>query len=536
MSESPAASPVARNGAGFLGRVERFGNALPDPVLLFVWLMLVVVALSVIGQAAGWQVVNPVNQQTLAVTSLLSSGMIERLFVEMPKTLTSFAPLGYVLLVMLGAGVAERTGLFSAAMRAAVRGASPTLLTPLVLFVGIMGNQAADAAFVVLLPLAGVLYAAAGRHPVLGVAVAFAGVSGGFSANLLPGQLDALLLGITEPAARLIVPDWKMNVAGNWYFIVGMTLLFLPVGWYVAEKHVAPRLGAWQPGEGTPVIDAGADLTAAERRGLRAAGLAAIGVIAFFAALAVPAFWSGVQGGAPLFDEAAAAAGRSDQAFQPLLQSMVAGFFVLFLAVGVAYGRASGTTRDHRDEVRMVSEGMASMSYYIVLAFVAAHFIALFNWSNLGPLIAINGAAALGELKLPLPVLMGGIVLLSATVNLAIGSSSAKWALLAPVLVPMLMLLGVSPEMTTAAYRMGDSVTNPITPLMVYFPLALLFCQRWLPGFGMGSLIATMLPFSLSFLATGLLMTIGWVALEIPPGPGAGVTYTLPATGAGAGP
>lgn len=429
MSEPASAATVARSGGGFLGRVERFGSALPDPVLLFVWLMLAVVAISVIGQAAGWQVVNPVNQQTLAVTSLLSSGMIERLFVEMPRTLTSFAPLGYVLL-----------------------------------------------------PLAGVLYAAAGRHPVLGVAVAFAGVSGGFSANLLPGQLDALLLGITEPAARLLVPDWTMNIAGNRHFIAAMTLLFVSVGWYVAEKHVAPRLGEWRPGEGAPVIHAGADLTAAERRGLRAAGLAAMGVIALFAALAVPALWQGVQGGAPLFDEAAAAAGRSDQALQPLLQSMVAGFFLLFLVVGVAYGRASGATRDHRDEVRMVSEGMASMSYCIVLAFVAAHFIALFSWSNLGSLIAINGAASLGELKLPLPALMAGIVLLRATVNLAIGSSSAKWALLAPVLVPMLMLLGVSPEMTTAAYRMGDSVTNPITPLMVYFPLALLFCQRWLRG------------------------------------------------------
>jgi aminobenzoyl-glutamate transport protein len=257
VSESSSAASGAHHGGGFLGRVERFGNALPDPVLIFVWLILAVIAVSAIGQAAGWQVVNPVNEQTLAVTSLLSSGMIERLFVEMPKTLTSFAPLGYVLLVMLGAGLAERTGLFGAAMRAAVRGASPRLLTPLVLLVGIMGNQAADAAFVVLLPLAGVLYAAAGRHPVLGIAVAFAGVSGGFSANLLPGQLDALLLGITEPAARLLVPDWTMNIAGNWYFIVAMTLLFVPVGWYVAEKYVAPRLGNWQPDEGAPVIHAG---------------------------------------------------------------------------------------------------------------------------------------------------------------------------------------------------------------------------------------------------------------------------------------
>lgn len=528
MTTSSPATAAAAGGQGFLGRIERLGNALPDPVLIFVWLMLAVVALSAIGQAAGWQVVNPVSQQPLAVTSLLSSATIERFLVEMPKTLTGFAPLGYVLIVMLGAGLAERSGFFAAAMRAAVRGASPRLLTPLVLFVGIMGNQAADAAIVVLLPLAGALFAAAGRHPLLGVAVAFAGVSGGFSANLLPGQLDALLLGITEPAARLLVPDWTMNIAGNWYFIAAMTLLFVPVGWYVAEKHVAPYLGEWRPRPGAPVASVLEDLTAAERRGLRAAGLAGLGVVVLFIALAVPALWNGVQGGAPLFDEAAAAAGRTELALQPLLQSMVAGFFLLFLAVGIAYGRAAGTTRNHRDEIGMISDGMASMSYYILLAFVAAHFIALFNWSNLGPLAAINGAAALGALNLPLPALMAGIVLLSATINLAIGSASAKWAMLAPVLVPMLLLLGVSPEMTTAAYRMGDSVTNPITPLMVYFPLVLLFCQRWVPEFGIGSLIAAMLPFSISFLIAGLLMTLGWVALDIPLGPGASVSYALP--------
>lgn len=522
-------SAATRGTSRFLDRVERLGNALPDPVLMFVWLMGLIIALSVIGDALGWQVINPADQQPIAATSLLSSVLIERVFVEMPKTLTGFAPLGYVLLVMLGAGLAERTGFFSAAMRAAVRGAAPRLLTPLVLFVGMMGNQAADAAFVVLIPLAGVLYAAAGRHPLLGIAVGFAGVSGGFSANLLPGQLDALLLGITEPAARLLVPDWTMNIAGNWYFIVAMTVLFVPVGWYVAEKHVAPRLGEWQPGSEAPTQAANPDLTAAERRGLKAAGLAAAGVVALFTLLATPQLWQGVDGGAPLFNESAAAAGRTEQAFAPLLQSLVAGFFVLFLAVGIAYGRAAGTTRDHRDEVRMISEGMAGMAYYIVLAFVAAQFIALFNWSNLGPLLAINGAATLGTLGLPTPALMGGIVLLAATVNLAIGSASAKWAMLAPVLVPMLMLLGVSPEMTTAAFRMGDSVTNVITPLMVYFPLVLMFCRRWVPGFGMGSLIATMLPFTIGFLGFGLLMTVAWVAFEVPLGPGAAVYYSLPA-------
>jgi aminobenzoyl-glutamate transport protein len=535
---SPGAAAPRKKS--FLDTVERVGNRLPDPVLIFLWLIVAVVVLSAVGAVAGWAAINPVTSATLNATSLLSSANLERFLVEMPRTLTGFAPLGYVLLVMLGAGIAERTGLFGAAMRSIVRMAPARLLTPIVLFAGIMGNQAADAAFVILPPLAAALYAAAGRHPLLGIAVAFAGVAGGFSANLLPGQLDALLLGLTEPAARLLDPDWRMNIAGNWYFIVAMTLVFIPLGWWVAEKIVAPRLGPWTgplqpstvsatsppgmaPGVAGPTISA-----AQEKRGLRAAMIAGAVVVTLFAALAWPALWSGAAGGAPLYNESVGPDGRLEQGLQPLFQAMVAGFFLLFLVTGIAYGRATGVNKSHRDEIRMISEGMTDMAYYIVLAFVAAHFVALFNWSNLGGIFAIKGAAALASTGLPTPVLLVGIVLLAATINLGIGSASAKWAMLAPVLVPMLMLLNISPEMTTAAYRMGDSVTNPITPLMVYFPLILTFCQRWDPRFGMGGLIATMLPFSLMFLLAGLAMTFGWVALEWPLGPGAEVSYTIP--------
>ena len=524
--DARAPRPVSR-GQRVLDAVERAGNRLPDPVLIFLWLILAVVVLSVIGAAAGWEAVNPISQQPIRAVSLLSSGTLERLFVEMPRTLTGFAPLGYVLLVMLGAGIAEQTGLAGAAMRAAVANAPRTWLTPIVIFASVMANQAGDAAFVVMIPLGGALFAAAGRHPIVGIAASFAGVAGGFSANLLPGQLDALLLGITEPAAQLLVPGWKMNIAGNWYFIAGMTVLMVPLAWYVTERVVAPRFGHWTPTAEAPVHEVGTDLSAAERRGLRAAGIAGLVVVAIFALLAWPGAWLAAGGDAPLFDEAAAA-GSPAQALQPLLQSLVAAFFLLFLVTGIAYGRAAGVNRNHRDDIRMISAGMASMSYYIVMAFVAAHFVAMFNWSNLGIILAINGAEILGRLSLPPALLVGAIVLMSANINLLIGSASAKWGMLAPVLVPMLMLLGISPEMTTAAFRMGDSVTNPITPLLVYFPLVLAFCQRWVPGFGIGTLVAAMLPYSLIFLVSGLLMTMGWVWLELPVGPGAPVGFALP--------
>jgi aminobenzoyl-glutamate transport protein len=527
-SEAPSQQRRITRWQRVLDAIERAGNRLPDPVLIFVWLIGAVIALSVVGATAGWETVNPVTGQHIRATSLLSSGNLERLFVEMPRTLMGFAPLGYVLLVMLGAGLAERTGLADAAMRAAIRGVSTAWLTPIVIFVSVMANQAADAAFVVMIPLAGALYAAAGRHPIVGIAASFAGVAGGFSANLLPGQLDALLLGLSEPAAQLLVPGWKMNIAGNWYFIACMTFVIVPLGWFVTERVVAPRFGIWTPTAEAPVVAVGTDLTDAERRGLRAAGLGAVAIVLLFALLAWPAVWSGAEGGAPLFDEAAAVSSGAAKGLQPLLQSLVAAFFLLFLVTGVAYGRAAGVNRNHRDEIRMISEGMASMSYYMVMAFVAAHFVALFNWSNLGIILAINGAAGLGKLALPAPLLVAAIVVLAAGMNLFVGSASAKWGMLAPVLVPMLMLLGVSPEMTTAAYRMGDSVTNPITPLMVYFPLVLAFCQRWIPGFGMGSLIAAMLPYSAVFLVAGLVMTAGWVFLDLPLGPGATVEFVLP--------
>jgi aminobenzoyl-glutamate transport protein len=517
-------------GTKFLNGVERAGNKLPDPVFIFVWLIVILMAFSVLAAGLGWQVVNPVTQDVILAQSLFSADNLRKLFEDMPKTLTGFTPLGYVLVVMLGAGVAERTGLFSSAMKAGVRKAPKVLLTPIVLLVGIIANHAADAAYVVLIPLAAAIYAAAGRHPVAGIAAGFAGVSGGFSANVFPGQLDALLLGITQPAAQLIDPSFSINLAGNWFFIAGMTFLFVPLGWWVTDKIVEPRLGTWTPIAGAPIEDAEKPLEARERKGLVWAGLAALGVIGLFA-------WMVMSPGAPLINqEAATGAAR----LQPFYQALVAGFFLLFLLTGVAYGVAARTVQNHRDIVRMMSQAMSDMGPYIVLAFVAAHFVAMFNWSGLGPILAVAGAdqiRALSGIETgstdpigagQLFVLLVTIVLISALINLLVGSSSAKWAFLAPILVPMLMLVGVSPYMTTAAYRMGDSSTNIITPLMVYFPLILTFAQRWVKDFGLGSLMAVMLPYSLAFTVAGAIFTGIWAAAQLPLGPGVGVTYQLP--------
>ena len=522
-----ATAAAASGQKGILGWIERTGNKLPDPVFIFFYLILGLVVISIIAAMAGYSALHPTqtddagNKVVISAISLLSADNIQRLWVDMPKTFTHFHPLGYVLVVMLGAGIAERTGLFATAMRAGVRNAPKFLLTPMVALVAMIGNLAADAAYVVLIPLAGVLFAAAGRHPIAGIAAAFAGVSGGFSANLLPGQLDALLFGITEEAWVVLDPNYPMNIAGNWYFIMGMTFVFLPVIWFVTDRIIEPRMGGYKPeGEASKLMEEGdKPLDAEHKKGLWRA---------LWATLAVCALWVffTVGPGTPLIDEEAA---TPEARLTPFYKSLVAGFFVLFLAAGWAYGAAAGTVKNHRDIVEMMTGAMKDLGYYLVLAFAAAHFVAMFQWSNLGLIFAVQGAGAIESSGMPMPITLAMLVLLTGVVNLFVGSASAKWALLAPVMIPMLMLLGISPEMTTAAYRVGDSATNIITPLMVYFPLILIFCQRWKPDFGLGSLTAMMIPYSLFLMVSGLVIVILWVMLGLPLGPGADIAYQLPA-------
>ena len=527
---------------GILGWVERTGNKLPDPVFIFFYLIIALVLFSVVAAMSGISAMHPTaldevtgNAQRIEAISLLSPENIQRLWVEMPTTFTHFHPLGYVLVVMLGAGVAERSGFFAAGMSKAVKSAPKTMLTPVVALVAMIGNHAADAGYVVLIPLAGILFAAAGRHPLAGIAAAFAGVSGGFSANISPGQLDALLFGITEEAvaASALDPSWTANIAGNWFFISVMTVVYLPIIWYVTDKIIEPRLGPWTGGAtaGRSADDASPD-PAGETgelasRGLRHAGLAALFVVGLWLLMVFAP-------GTPLIDEAACEAiADADCSIHaqlaPLYRSLVAAFFLLFLLTGWAYGRATGSIKNHRDLVEMMAESMKDMGYYLVLAFAAAHFVAMFGWSNLGLISAVHGAAAIDSTGLPLPIVLGLMVVFTGLLNLFVGSASAKWALLAPILVPMLMLLGISPEGATAAYRVGDSATNIITPLMVYFPLILVFAQRWQKDFGLGSLTAMMLPYSIWLMVSGTVLIVLWFYLGIPLGPDAPVGYAMPA-------
>jgi aminobenzoyl-glutamate transport protein len=519
---------------GFLDTVERIGNLLPDPVMIFVWLILALMVLSTIAAGLGWSASLAYSGTqapawgtlkdgvlTYTAESLFNETNISRLLVDMPRTLTNFAPLGTVMVVMLGAAVAERAGLFSALIRSSLRNAPRVILTPIVAVIGMVSHHASDAAYVVFIPLAALVYGAVGRHPLVGLAAAFAAVSGGFAGNITPGQLDVLLFSFTQEAARIIDPTWTMNPLGNWWFILSIVVLFTPIIWYITDRVIEPRLGAWngQADADLLVELEKTNITPQEASGLRAAGITALLVVAVMTAISV---WPGYT---PLIDETQ----NGPAQLQPFYSALIAGFMLLFLLSGIAFGLRAGTITSDRDVVRLMAEGMKSLAPYLVFAFFAAHFVAMFNWSRLGPIIAIEGAEALKAFDLPAPALLVGVLGFSSVLDLFIGSASAKWSALAPVVVPMFMLLGISPEMTTAAYRMGDSFTNIMTPLMLYFPLILAFCQRWDRSIGVGSLLALMLPYALSFMTAGIMMTAAWVYFDLPLGPGASVHYELPA-------
>jgi aminobenzoyl-glutamate transport protein len=510
-------APARRPGERFLDAVERFGNLLPDPVAIFVIIIAVLMAVSAEGAWQGRTAVKPVSGETLVAKSLLSEELVRQLLTEMPRTFTGFTPLGLALLIMLGAGVAEQAGFLSALIRKAARGIPDRLLAPAVILLGMLTVHAVDAGYLVYIPLGGVLFANAGRNPVHGIILAFVGCATGLAGNLLPGQYDVLIMGITQVGATLLEPGWTMNPLGNWFFMIAIATAFVGLGWLISERVVGPRLGAWD-GHGGESHSASTELADNERKGLRAAGLAALAVVLLALALVYIPGWS------PLYDGAA----PPDERILPFYRSIAALVAILMFSTGWAYGAAAGTVSGHREVIAMMASGLTGMLPYLVLAFFAAHFVAMFGWSNLAPITAINGAAFLRSLDAPPALLLPLLATASAWLDFLIASGSAKWTAMAPVAVPMLMLLDVSPEMTTAAYRVGDTVTNLISPLNPYFVLVLIYCQRWNPNMRLGTLLSATLPFAIAFYLAGVVITAGWVALDLPLGPGTSVAYQLP--------
>jgi len=521
MTDSNNATAARKRGAidRFLDVVERVGNALPDPTTLFALLALAVVVLSGIAAQFDLAVAHPTTGQMIHPVSLLSIDGLHRILTQLVTNFTNFAPLGTVLVAMIGIGVAEVSGLIGAIMRMIVLRSPRALLTPVVVFCGVLSNAASEVGYVLLVPLAALIFKAAGRHPVLGLTAAFAGVSGGYSANLVLGTIDPLLAGLSQEAARIIDPTYVVSPAANYYFMAVSTFLITGLGWWVTERLVAPRLAAMDPVDLQPG-EAGADdmvkpLSAAERRGLLFAGVA-------FVVLTALLLWGLVPEDGFLREP-----GTGSVLHSPFLKGIVALIFFYGVGLGVAYGVGAGTVRSDRDVIKGMNQQMSTLGGYMVLVFFAAQFVAFFNWTNLGLILAVEGAQFLKSAGLHQIPLMLSFILLAAMINLAMGSASAKWALMAPVFVPMFMLLGYPPELTQTAYRVGDSVTNIISPMMSYFALIIAFVQRYIAKAGIGTLVSLMLPYSVTFLIGWSMLFVAWMLLGWPVGPGAPISLQV---------
>ncbi len=499
-----------------LDRIEWLGNKLPHPITIFFWLTVLIVVISaaceLTGVSATGEMIDTgtlmVTEQTISAVSLLNKEGISYMLTHMVSNFTSFAPLGVVLVTMLGVGCAEGSGYLTALMKKGVSVTPEKIVTPMLIFLGVMSNVATDIGYVVLIPLGAMIFSSYGKHPLAGLAAAFAGVSGGYSANLIIGALEPMLAGISTEAAGIIDPHYIVEPTANWYFIIVSTIIIVIIGTYVTDKIVEPRLK--KVGITGENLDEAAALTQKEQKALRYANVSLFILAAVLIAAAIPqdSFFRNQETGSLINGST-------------LMNGMIAIIAVLFFVPSLVYGKISGSFPDEKAVGVQLGKNMEAMGAYIALSFMAAQFINYFNYTRLGTILALKGSEMLSGSGLNGVILMLLFILFTAVLNLVMGSASAKWTILAPVFVPMFMLLGYSPELTQVAYRIGDSCTNLITPLMSYFAMIVVFARKYDKESGIGTLISMMLPYSICFLI-GWSMLLGvWMLLGLPLGPGA---------------
>ena len=564
---------------GWLAWIERIGNRLPDPATLFLIGTVIVMIASAVAAQTEWVVEESRPEQidfieqapgkspsgvkwvksgrTFEAKNILTRDGLFWAVSSIVDNFINFAPLGIVLVGMLGIGIAERTGFIGAALKAMLMIVPARLLTPAVVFMGIMSSLTSDAGYIILPPLAAALYKAVGRAPLAGLAAVFAGVAAGFNANLFITSLEPMLAGLANGGAQVIEPSYQLNPACNWWFMIASTVAMTGIGWFVADVIVEKRLATKSADEGGPIpIDAGdlesQKLSAEDWRALKiATGVFGAGLVGVIAMILVP--------GSPLYTyqiesstnpnqiitveliEVKDGYGKpegaiekdghvfipSENIFPRWVDAIVPLVFIVFIIPGIVYGVIQNKIRNDRDVTRLLTESMAGMASIIVMAFFAGQFVEHFKYSGLDKMLAMAGGQALGRANLPTSLLLVAFILMTMCFNMFVGSMSAKYTIFAPIFIPMFMMVNISPELTQCAYRIGDSVTNCITPLNPYMVILLAFMKNIAPKGGMGTLISTMLPFTIIFSIVWTIMLLVWFWLGIPLGLDGHLNYSL---------
>ena len=497
--------------------VERVGNRLPNPATLFVILTFATMIISALCSYFDLSVTydsidmasNSIVPKTVAVVNLLSADSLRHMATTVVSNFTGFFAMGTVFTVIVGVGVCDGTGFLSALLRKVAAATPKVLVSAVVVFLGIMSNIASSTGYVVLVPLGAVLFMAFGRHPIAGLAAAFAGVSGGWSANLLIGSNDPLFAGMSTQAAHMLDPHYTVLPVSNWYFMFISTIMLTIVGALITDKLVEPRLSKYvQEGSGQV-----ADITPDEKRGMRFAGIATLAYVLLMVALVAP-------------ENGLLRNPKTHSVLQsPFMSGIVFFMMLLFLISGLAYGIGARIIKSDKQVVGMMNKAIEGIASFMVLIFFAAQFTSAFNYSNLATVLSVSGAnflEGIGFVGLPLIVCF---IFLTAFINIFIAVDSAKWAMMAPIFVPMFMRLGLSPELTQVAYRIGDSSTNIIAPLMPFFVLIMAFFQKYDKKAGIGSVVSTMAPYSIAFLIFWTILLVVWYLLDLPLGPGAPIFY-----------
>ena len=507
-----------KNNGSILGFIEKFGNKLPNPTMLFVYLSVITILLSFVlerlGVGVSYQAIKDgqISQLNANVVNLLSADSIRTFVSSVLKNFTGFYPLGVVFAIILGIGVADKAGLLSALVKKIALKSSKKWVTPIVIFLGVMSNVASSVGYVVLIPLGAILFAGFGRHPIAGLAAAFAGVSGGWSANLLIGTNDPMFAAFSTQAASVLNPDYVVLATANWYFMIASTFLIVIVGSFVTDRIVEPRLGKFSF-EGALNLSERDQISAEQKRGLKFALIATV----VFAVLLLAA----------LLPSNSLFGAKEGESFTKsvFMYSIIIFMMLFFIVAGAAYGAGAGTIKNSGDAVKFMEQAVAELSGFLVLIFFAAQFTYLFNASNIGLVLSIKGSVFLKDIGLTGLSLIIVFIVVIAFINLFIAVDSAKWAMMAPIFVPMFMNLGLSPELTQAAFRIGDSTTNIITPLMPFFVLIVAFMQRYDKGLKIGSVVSIMLPYTVAFLISWAALISVWYVFDLPLGPGAVIHY-----------